>query len=99
MVTNPYLRRIVKESGRREITTSMIVEAEKVEWEAGLGAYTGMLKALSGAPQNMALLQQQSMGMAAAQSGQYLGTGLMSQLGVGAALSSLFTARCPYCGK
>lgn len=36
MITNPFLRKVVEESGRCEITTSMIVEAEKAEREAGL---------------------------------------------------------------
>ena len=36
MIVNSYLRKIVKESGRREITTSMIVEAEKIEQKVGM---------------------------------------------------------------
>ena len=33
MITDPYLKQVVEESGRCEITIDMIVEAEKRKWD------------------------------------------------------------------
>lgn len=100
MITNPFLKEIVKKSNRRFITTSMIVEAEKAEWEAKKSTWQYLAplyqsqKALS-LGELAALQIQRAMGQAPMQEGIF-GTVL------GGALGGFFggtPARCPRCGK
>lgn len=109
MITNPFLRKIVKESGRCEITTSMIVEAEKAEREVELKKFPfpqaeEYYRAL-GAQLSPILQQLSQFPSQESLSCQAYGGGLVGAqqcginfgyLGIGA---PLFSGRCPYCGK
>lgn len=85
MITDPYIRDVVNESGRREITTDMIIEGELRRIEAGPGTTDfGLLGwqhkigvAAARPLYDYAYAQQQ-----AAMSGQYRGF-----------------SYCPYCGS
>ena len=106
MITNPFLRKIVKESCRREITTSMVVEAEKVEaekveWE---GYVNNPYRHLAFLLQSQRALSSRKL---AALQGQQAMRQIPAQNGVfgsllGGALGGFFgntAARCPCCGK
>ena len=92
MITNLFLRKIVEESGRREITTSMIVDAEKTERKARSKS-AGILE--------LAWVQCVA-GRAAAPTGHglgCLGAGPGDQLGTTPIGIFYRDGRCPYCGK
>lgn len=108
MITNPFLRKIVEESNRRFITTSMIVEAEEEErkanrelWKRQKTAYQKQIAALRQGQRALSLSEiaqlQQQQAMSAA-SAQYSGDLLGILLG-GAFGGYLSAERCPYCGK
>ena len=92
MIKDPYLRKIVEQSGRREITTAMLVQAEK---EKADFYYTWELAT----PEKYreALAEQ----MAAQQSMSSFAYGLGSQAAGGACGGAVFGyySRCPYCGR
>ena len=87
MIKDTYLREIVEKWGRREITTSMVVEAEKVKY--GSDEYQNYLTQLYAAQQS-----QYPHGYL----WMYGGGSLLGSLGsIGSFLVN--TGRCPYCGR
>ena len=91
MIVDPYLKKISYDSGRREITSSMVAKARRKRRDAcGLGAmggYDAYLRALS--------YQQQS-GYSAMMA-QQQSISLYNQLGYGGC--AVYVSRCLYCGK
>jgi len=91
MIKDPYLRKIVEQSGKREITTAMVVQAEKEKadfyytWEPGTPEkYREALAEQMAAQQNMGPFFQ--------------GIAAQGFSGPAGAIFGYYS-RCPYCGR
>jgi len=106
MIVDPYLRAIVEKSGRREITSSMVAQAEKERNEAKKASeieYWKLLIPISEERRQQMALQQGYFlqGIASQQYHSQGGLAELASASIGGALSGIigYIGRCPYCGK
>ena len=101
MIVDSYLRKVVDDSGRREITSSMVRDARKAKRDSFYSSYERQYFAQMAAYQTKELSREQYMAMQQAQgSHAYALCGQMG--GIGSALLGGMVygqSMCPCCGK